>query len=193
MAKKTKSRIPEKQEYNYRSTRRGLGSGLILDSVWTEQLKTHLGKEYRNEKETEATLQLTGFLEVFKRNYKFMATKQDMKRMFMLSEKKRWDKGFGLSREDAVARFFTGENPRQINLSARPSDLQAKRDYPNYAPRFGSSKGKLSTKQIGAQKVVKDLKQMLRTLFSRGDGAKKKVKTPNMNIERTVSKTIDKL
>ena len=120
-------------------------------------------------------------------------TKQDMKRMFMLSEKKRWDKGFGLSREDAVARFFTGENPRQINLSARPSDLQAKRDYPNYAPRFGSSKGKLSTKQIGAQKVVKELKQMLTALFSIGEDAKKRVKTPKMNIERTVSKTIDKL
>ena len=193
MGKKTRTRIPDKQEYKYRSIRRGLGNSLILDEVWVEQLKTHLGEQYRNDKETEATLRLTGFLEVFKRNYKFMATKQDMKRMFMLSEKKRWDKGFGLSREDAVARFFTGDNPRKITLSTRPSDLQAKRDYPNYSPQYGSSTGKLSTKQVGAQKVVKDLKKMLTALFSIGDGAKKRANMPNMNVERTVSKTIDKL
>jgi len=191
MAKKT--RIPKRQEYKYRTIRRGLGSGLILDEVWAEQLKTHLGGEYRNEAETEAALKLTGFLEVFERNFKFMATKQDMKRMFALSEQRRWDKGFGLSREDAVARLFVDGNPRKINLSSRPSDLQAKRDYPNYVSRYGSSKGKISTTQIGAQKVVKDLKAMLKAIFSIGDGARQRANMPKMNVERTISKTIDKL
>ena len=71
MAKRTR-RVSQGNEYKYRTIRRGSANSLILDEVWEQQLKTHLGESYRNEKETEATMEITGLLDVFKRNYKFM-------------------------------------------------------------------------------------------------------------------------
>ena len=188
--KKTKGRIPKNNEYKYRTIRRGSANSLILDSVWAEQLKTHLRKDYRNEKETEATLELTGLLSVFERNFKFMATREDYKRMISMNQRLRWDKK-GLSKEDAVASLFVDGNPRHIRLGGRPSDLMAKKNYPYYKPRAGSSIGKISTKQIGAQKVVKDLQAMLKGLFTMGDKINKKAKMPKVNVARTISKSLD--
>jgi len=189
----TQRQIPERNEFKYRTIRRGVGHGLILDRVWAEQLKTHLGEQYRNNRETEATLKLTGLLEMFERNFRFMATREDYRKMIAKSEKLRWDKGFGLSKEDAVARFFESGKKQKISLSPRPSDLRATQDYPNYVPRTGSSIGKIHTRQIGADRVLKDFKKMLEAIFSIGDGAKKRANMPKLNVSRTVSKTIGKL
>ena len=187
--KKTKGRIPKNNEYKYRTIRRGSANSLILDSVWAEQLKTHLRKEYRDEKETEATLELTGLLSMFERNFKFMATREDYKRMIAQSQRLRWDKK-GLSKEDAVASLFVDGNPKHIRLGGRPSDLKAKKNYPYYRPQSGSSIGKISTKQIGAQKVVKDFQAMLKAIFTMGDKMNKRAKMPKVDVARAISKTI---
>ena len=188
-----KTRIPKENEYKYRSIRRGLSDSLILDRVFEQQLRTHLGDEYRDEKETLATLKLTGALDVFKKSIRFSATKEDMKRFWIMAEKERWDRKHPLTKAEATAKFFAGTLPGQkIKLGSRPSDLQAKRDYPYYKPRPGSSRGKIATKQKGAQKVLKDLEAMLRSIFSIGEGAKKKAKLPATEITRSVSKTIYK-
>jgi|TARA_B110000967_G_C18827675_1_gene532271 hypothetical protein len=185
MAKRTR-RVSTDNEYKYRTIRRGSANSLILDEVWEQQLKTHLGEGYRNEKETEATMELTGLLDVFKRNYKFMATREDYRRMISLSQRARWDKK-GLTKEDAMASLFVDGNPRHIRLGSRPNDLVAK-STKGYVPRPGSSHGKISTKQIGAQRVVKDFKKLLLTIFSIGNG--KGAKIPKMNVERTISKNL---
>ena len=43
-------------------------------------------------------------------------------RWFALAEKSKWDRKYGLTKEDAIARWFTGKTPKVIQ-TRRPSNL----------------------------------------------------------------------
>ncbi len=78
----------------------------INDERYDQTLKMALRKEFgSNNAETMATMKLGGFMEVFKKNMKFHATRKDMKRFFMLVEKNRIDKKFGLTKRGRYAEF----------------------------------------------------------------------------------------
>ena len=47
-------------------------------------------------------------------------------RWFALAEKSKWDRKYGLTKEDAIARWFTGKTPKVIQ-TRRPSEFMAKR------------------------------------------------------------------
>jgi hypothetical protein len=183
--------ISKSNEFKYRTIRRGRRHGLILDEVWEQQLRTHLLPTYRNKGETESTLILTGYIETLSKVNKWTATKADMRKYFALSEKLRWDKGFGLTKADAVANFFIRDNPRAIQLGSRPGDLASRRPYPHYKPRPFSSLGKIRTKQIGARRVQKDFENMMKAIFSITDGLRqkgqKRAKMPAVKIDRYIS------
>jgi hypothetical protein len=88
----------------------------INDERYDQTLKMALRKEFgENKAETMATMRIGGFLEVFKKNLKFRATREDMKRFFMLAEKNRLDKKFGLTKREATARFFS-DKTNEINI-----------------------------------------------------------------------------
>ena len=191
-ARRRRTREPRGHaEEMYIGIRAGLSPSVWLDDVLDQQLKMHLQKRYRHEGETEATLKITGYLEALKKNMKWRATKQDMVRWFKLADQQRWDKGMRLTKEEAVARFFTGHGTSPIK-SRRPSSFMAK-PTTQYYPRPGSSTGKVATKQIGARKVQKDFEKLMKTLFSIGDNLNKgkRAKMPKVNVSRTITQYID--
>ena len=178
-------------EEKYIGIRAGLSPSIWLDDVLDQQLKMHLKKEYRNDGETEATLKITGYLEAIRKNMRWTATKKDMVRWFKLADQQRWDKGFRLTKEEAVARFFTGHGTQPIK-TLRPSSFRAK-PTTQYYPDPGSSRGKVGTKQIGAKKVERDFRKLMETIFSLGDNLNKgkRAKMPKVNVTRTVSQYLD--
>ena len=178
-------------EEMYIGIRAGLSPSVWLDDVLDQQLKMHLKKRYRNEGETEATLKITGYLEAIRKNMRWTATKKDMVRWFKLADQQRWDKGFRLTKEEAVARFFTGHGTQPIK-SRRPSSFRAK-PTTQYYPRPNSSRGKVATKQIGAKRVQKDFEKLMKTIFSMGDNLNKgkKAKMPKVNVSRTVTQYLE--
>ena len=94
--------------------------GKILD----QQLDTPQ-REYRNESETEFTMKLTGMVELLRKGMVFRATRNDMKRFFMLAEKMRWDKT--LDRADATAVLFSrGINAKKKKITLRNDLLNLK-------------------------------------------------------------------
>ncbi|MDA9765903.1 hypothetical protein N9C99_00995 [Gammaproteobacteria bacterium] len=142
----------------------------INDERYDQTLKMALRKEFgENKAETMATMRIGGFLEVFKKNLKFRATRQDMKRFFMLAEKNRLDKKFGLTKREATARFFSDKQMRPIS-DRRPSDYEARPDN-IYRPQKGSSLGKVRVKQSGAVKTEKEIRQVMKQLFTILEGA----------------------
>ena len=137
----------------------------INDERYDQTLHMALRKEFgSNNAETLATMRIGGFLEVFKKNMKFHATRQDMKRFFMLAEKNRIDKKFGLTKREAVARFFSDKQMKPIS-DRRPSEYEAK---PGtiYRPRPGSSMGKVRVVQRGAVKTEKAIREAMKQLFT---------------------------
>ena len=124
-----------------------------------------LRKEFgSNNAETLATMRIGGFMEVFKKNMKFRATREDMKRFFMLAEKNRIDKKFRLTKREATARFFSDKQMKPIS-DRRPSEYEAK---PGtiYRPRPGSSMGKVRVVQRGAVKTEKAIREAMKQLFT---------------------------
>ena len=103
-------------------------------------------------------------------------------RWFALDEKSKWDRKYGLTKEDAIARWFTGKTPKVIQ-TRRPSEFMAKRTT-RYHPRPGSSAGKVSTKIIGDAQVERDFRKMIEAIFSIGENM------PNIGVKRTMTKTI---
>lgn len=87
-----------------------------------------------------------------------------MKRFFMLAEKNRIDKKFGLTKREAVARFFSDKQMKPIS-DRRPSEYEAK---PGtiYRPRPGSSMGKVRVVQRGAVKTEKAIREAMKQLFT---------------------------
>ena len=137
----------------------------INDERFDQTLHMALRKEFgSNNAETMATMRIGGYLEVFKKNMKFTATRSDMKRFFGLVEKNRIDKKFGLTKREATARFFSDKKMKPIS-KRRPSDYEAK---PGtiYKPRPGSSVGKVRVKQIGAVRTEKEIEKVMKQLFT---------------------------
>jgi len=142
----------------------------INDERYDQTLKMALRKEFgSNNAETMATMRIGGFMEVFKKNLKFHATRKDMIRFFNLVEKNRIDKKFGLTKREATARFFSDKPYKRIS-TRRPSDYEAK---PSniYRPRPGSSMGKVRVKQTGAVKTEKEIRKVMTQLFTLLEGA----------------------
>ena len=191
-ARRRRTRVPTgRAEEAYIGVRAGLSPSIWLNDVLDQQLKLHLRKEYRHAGETEATLKLTGYIDALKKNMRWKATREDMVRWFKLADQQRWDKGMRLSKEDAIARFFTGHGTHPIK-TRRPSEFQAK-PTTRYFPKPGSLTGVISTKQIGARRVQKDFEKLMRTIFSLQDSFNKgkKARMPKTSITRTVSKYLD--
>jgi len=182
-------------EGNYIGIRSLMSNSLFMDERFDIMLRMALTKRFGERKaETLYTMKLTGFLDQMKKGLKYSATREDYKRLFMEAEKMRWDKKRGLTKREAVARFFSGKSPTPIKLR-RPSDFEAK---PGtlYRPQPGSATGKVKVKQVGAEKTYKEIEKVFFKLFTMFDGIKGKkgrqVK-PGMSIRRTVSKTFKDL
>jgi hypothetical protein len=188
-ATRRRTRVPTgNAEEKYIGFRAGVSPKIWLNEVLDQQLKLHLRKEYRNEGETTATLKLTGYIESIKNQMRWKATREDMLRWFKLAEQSRWEKKFGLTKAEAVARFFTGHGTASIK-TLRPSEFMAKRTT-RYYPKPGSSAGRIITKQTGARWVQKDFESLIKTLFSLGDSFKKgkRAKMAKVSISRYISK-----
>tara|TARA_B100000085_G_scaffold266400_1_gene275039 strand:- start:37 stop:633 length:597 start_codon:yes stop_codon:yes gene_type:complete len=161
----------------------------INDERYAQTLHMALRKEFgSNNAETLATMKLGGFLETFKKNLKFHATRKDMQRFFRIVEKNRIDKKFGLSKREATARFFADQKYKPIS-KRRPSDYEAK---PGtiYRPKPGSSIGKVRVKQIGAVKTEKEIRKVMEQLFMLFEGAFKPKAgvSKNVSVKRTFKK-----
>ena len=142
----------------------------INDERYDQTLKMALRKEFgENKAETMATMRLGGYIETFKKNLKFTATREDMKRFFMLVEKNRLDKKFALTKRDATARFFADKKMTPVS-NRRPSDYEALPST-RYRPRSGSSVGKVEVKQTGAVATEKQLKKVMKRIFTLMEGA----------------------
>lgn len=176
-------------ELKYTGLRSLFSDMMFVDETWDKTLKTALLEEYRNNPETEATLNITGLLDAIDSRLKWYATRADMVKFFNLAQQLRHDKKFMLTKEEAVARFFTGKQPRKI-VNIRPTYFMAKSDTP-YTPRRGSSVGKLKTRQIGARRVERDFRKMMEAIFSITDGlrqyTKKRAKMPKISVDRYIS------
>jgi hypothetical protein len=163
----------------------GSSRSFYLNEVFDQQLYMHLQDEYANKAEMLALLKISGRLQAMKTAFRLTATKADMQRYFALAEKMRYDKGFGLTKAEGVARFVSGKNPRRISR-ARAPEMMAKKGSPlRFRP--GSSKGKVKTIIKGAVKVQKDLDGLIKALFSMGETKGGK---PQFNVHRTVSQTV---
>lgn len=142
----------------------------LNDERYDQTLMMALRKEHgSNNAETMATMKLGGYIETFKKNLRFQATRKDMQRFFRIVESNRLDKKFGLSKREATARFFS-DKPYHAISKQRPSDYEAK---PGtiYRPKPGSSVGKVTVKQTGAVATEKQLRQVMKTLFTMFEGA----------------------
>ena len=80
---------------------------------------------------------------------------------------------------EAAARFLTGKTPKKIKY-IRPQSYQAKQSS-QYYPKPGSSEGKIETKIIGAKRVDKAFADMIKAIFSIGEGLEK---LPNIKVTR---------
>ncbi len=137
----------------------------INDERYEQTLKMALRKEFgRNNAETMATMKLGGFMETFKKNLKFHATRKDMMRFFRIVERNRLDRKFGLSKREATALFFADKPYKRISTK-RPSDYEAK-PTTIYRPQKGSSIGKVRVKQTGAVKTEKEIRKVMEKLFT---------------------------
>ena len=153
----------------------------INDERYDQTLHMALRKEFgSNNAETLATMKLGGFLETFKKNLKFHATRKDMIRFFRIVERNRIDKKFGLTKREATARFFSDKPYKRIS-NKRPSDYEAKSNN-FYRPRPGSSMGKVRVRQIGAVKTEKEMRKVMTQLFTMLEGAFK----PKGNMSKNV-------
>lgn len=186
-----KNRIPRNNEYKYRTIRRHTQSGLILDEVWEQMLRTHLQDEYANKSELEYAMKITGLLEVFKKNLRFHATRADMVKMLRMSEQLRWDRKYPLTKAEAKAKLYADGlfgSKSKPRLGNRPADLMARGDTRYYKPKPGSSAGKLATQQIGHKEVYQKLIKMLDILFSISQvKGLKVVRTPGITIKRSIT------
>jgi len=159
------------------------------DERYAQTLHMALRKEFgSNNAETLATMKLGGFMEVFKKNLKFHATRKDMIRFFKLVERNRIDKKFGLTKREATARFFSDEKYKSIS-KRRPSDYEAK---PGtiYRPKPGSSVGKVRVIQKGAVRTEKEIRKVMEQLFMLFEGAFKPKAgvSKNVSVRRTFKK-----
>ena len=142
----------------------------LNDERYDQTLKMALRKEFgENKAETMATMKIGGYMETFKKNLKFTATRKDMQRFFMLVERNRLDRKFGLTKREATARFFSDKNMTPIS-NRRPSDYEALPSN-RYKPRPGSSMGKVRVKQTGAVATEKQLKKVMTQLFTLLEGS----------------------
>ena len=143
----------------YVGMRAGFSNDIFLDEVLDQQFKMHLSKEYRSERETDAILKLTGMLDVMKKTFVWTRGREDMATFKKMAMQLRWDKKKSLSKADATTRFLTGHQAKPIRNEI-PTFFRAK-PTTRYAPRPGSSAGRVSTEQKGADRVVKDLEKLL--------------------------------
>jgi len=182
-------------ELNYIGIRSLMSNSLDMDERFDIMLKMALTKRFGEKKtETLYTMKLTGFLDQMKKGLKYSATREDYKRLFIEAEKMRWDKKRGLTKREAVARFFSGKAPKPIK-DIRPPEYEAK---PGtiYRPRPGSATGMVKTKQTGAEKTFKQIEKAFLQLFTMFDGikgSKKRMVKPGLQVTRTVSKTFKDL
>ncbi|MBP65495.1 MAG: hypothetical protein CL727_07000 [Chloroflexi bacterium] len=174
-------------EVKYIGIRAGSSKTFYLNEVLDQMLLMALQKEYRNEQELEALLKLSGHINALRLSFKLTATKEDMARYYMMAQKNRYDKKFGLSKPDAAARFLTGKQPRAVSR-IRPGEFKAKPDTPYY-PRPGSSRGKVKVIMSGAVNTVRTFDKFIRALFSLQPGKGRKAHMPS--LERTITKTFD--
>ena len=137
---------------------------------------------YANQKQVGNLLKITGYLEATKKRMVWHATRKDMVRWFALAEKSRWDRKYGLEKQDAIARWVTGKTPKAIP-TRRPSEFMAKRTT-RYYPKPGSSAGKVGTKIIGDAQVERDFRKMMEAIFNIG------ANMPNIGVKRTITKTL---
>jgi len=173
-------------EAKYIGIKGGMSRKLWLNEVLDQQLFMHLQKEYGNQAEMEAILKLTGHLGALRLSFRLTATKEDMMRYYAMANKARYDKKFGLTKAEAVARFATGKTPRPVSR-ARPGEFMANPKTP-YRPRPGSSKGKVKTIVRGGRKTLGEFEKFIKALFSMQPG-KRKAHMPT--VRRTISKIID--
>jgi len=174
-------------EAKYIFLRGGFSSKFYLNEVLDQMLFAALQKEYANQQELEALLKLSGHINALRLSFKLTATKEDMARYYMMAQKNRYDKKFGLSKPDAAARFLTGKQPRAVSR-IRPGEFKAKPDTPYY-PRPGSSRGKVKVIMSGAVNTVRTFDKFIRALFSLQPGKGRKAHMPS--LERTITKTFD--
>ena len=168
-AKRRRTRVPRgKAEEKYISLRTGLSPKKRFDEVFDMMVSTHLRDEYVNNVEFNSLLNLTGKIEAVRSQMFWKATRADMQRYFKFSETQRWDKKFKLTRREASTRFLSGKQPKKIKY-IMPKSYEAKRTT-RYFAKPGSSAGKIETKIIGAHRVNKAFGQMIKALFSIGDG-----------------------
>ena len=154
----------------------------LNDERYDQTILMALHKQFgENRAETLAGVKITGYLETFKKNLKFHATREDMKRFFMLVEKNRYDKKFAITKKEAFTRFMSDKAPRSIS-KIRPPDYEAK-PTTLYRPRKGSATGKVEVKQIGFVKTEQALKEAMKALFTMMEGIVK----PQGKVSKSVT------
>ena len=180
-AKRRRTRVPRgKAEEKYISLRTGLSPKKRFGEVFDMMVSTHLRDEYVNNVEFNSLLNLTGKIEAVRSQMFWKATRAEMRKYFAYAEKQRWDKKFKLTRREAATRWLSGKQPKKIKY-IRPKSYQAKRTT-RYFPKPGSSSGKIKTTISGAHRVDKAFADMIRALFSIGDGMKN---IPHVKVTRT--------
>jgi len=179
--KRKRTRQPKgRAEEKYISLRTGLSPRKRFDEAFDMMVSTHMRSEYVDNSQFNAILSLTGKIDAVRSQMFWRATRADMKRYFALAEKHRWDKKFNLTRREASTRFLTGKNPKKIKY-IRPKEYYAKQSS-QYYPKPGSSEGKIKTKIIGAKRVDKAFADMIKAIFSIGEGLEK---LPHIKVKRT--------
>ena len=175
----------EEAESKYIGIFAGSSRKFYLNEVFDQQLFMHLQDEYANKAEMLAHLKLTGRLGAFKTGFRLSATKADMQRYYTLAEKMQYDRFYGLTKSEAVARWASGKKPTSISRLRSP-EMFAKKGAPlRFRP--GSSKGKVKTIMKGAVKTQKSLDELINALFSMGETKGGK---PQFNVHRTVTQSM---
>ena len=179
--KRKRTRQPKgRAEEKYISLRTGLSPRKRFDEAFDMMVSTHMRSEYVDNSQFNAILSLTGKIDAVRSQMFWRATRAEMQKYFALAEKHRWDKKFNLTRREAAARFLTGKTPKKIKY-IRPQSYQAKPSS-QYYPKPGSSEGKIKTKIIGAKRVDKAFADMMKAIFSIGDGM---ANIPHVKVTRT--------
>jgi len=179
--KRKRTRQPKgRAEEKYISLRTGLSPRKRFDEAFDMMVSTHMRSEYVDNSQFNAILSLTGKIDAVRSQMFWRATRAEMQKYFALAEKHRWDKKFNLTRREAAARFATGKNPKKIKY-IRPKEYYAKQSS-QYYPKPGSSEGKIKTKIIGAKRVDKAFADMIKAIFSIGEGLEK---LPHIKVKRT--------
>ena len=179
--KRKRTRQPKgRAEEKYISLRTGLSPRKRFDEAFDMMVSTHMRSEYVDNSQFNAILSLTGKIDAVRSQMFWRATRAEMKNYFALAEKHRWDKKFKLTRREAAARFLTGKTPKKIKY-IRPKEYYAKQSS-QYYPKPGSSEGKIETKIIGAKRVDKAFADMMKAIFSIGEGM---ANIPHVKVTRT--------